>query len=149
MKIPVSVLVVLYTPALDVLLLERADHPGFWQSVTGSRDAADEPLRTACVREVAEETGLVVLPEALDDWNISHRFAIYEHWRHRYEAGVTHNTEHVFALCIQQRFEPRLDPQAHLRSRWLPWREAADVCFSWTNVEAIRRLGELETPRSA
>ena len=148
MKIPVSVLVVLYTPALDVLLVERADHPGFWQSVTGSCDAADEPLRTTCVREVAEETGLVVFPEQLDDWNLSHRFAIYEHWRHRYEPGVTHNTEHVFALCIAQRFEPRLDPQEHLRYRWLSWREAAEACFSWTNAEAIRRLGELETPRS-
>jgi len=149
MKIPVSVLVVLYTPVLDVLLLERADHPGFWQSVTGSRHAADEPLRTTCVREVGEETGLVVLPAQLDDWNLSHRFAIYEHWRHRYAPGVTHNTEHVFALCIPQRFEPRLDSREHLRYRWLSWREAADACFSWTNAEAIRRLGELETPRSA
>lgn len=148
MKIPVSVLVVLYTPALDVLLLERADHRGFWQSVTGSREAADEPLRTTCVREVAEETGLVVSPEQLDDWNLSHRFAIYEHWRHRYAPGVTHNTEHVFALRILQRFEPRLDPHEHLRYRWLSWREAADACFSWTNAEAIRRLGELEAGRS-
>lgn len=149
MKIPESVLVVVYTPALDVLILERADHPGFWQSVTGSRDAADEPLRTTCVREVAEETGLAVLAEQLDDWNLSHRFAIYEHWRHRYAPGVTHNTEHVFALRIPQRFESRLDPREHLRSRWLPWREAADACFSWTNAEAIRRLGGLETTRGA
>lgn len=149
MKIPESVLVVVYTPALDVLILERADHPGFWQSVTGSRDAADEPLRTTCLREVAEETGLAVLAEQFDDWKISHRFAIYEHWRHRYAPDVTHNTEHVFALGIPQRFEPRLDPQEHLQYRWLPWRGAADACFSWTNAEAIRRLGGLETGRGA
>ncbi len=140
MKVPESVLVVIYTPALDVLLLERADHPGFWQCVTGSLDAADEPLRTTCVREVAEETGLVVLPEQFDDWNLIHRFAIYEHWRHRYAAGVTDNTEHVFGLRWPQRFEPRLDPREHVHFRWLSCREAADACFSWTNAEAVRRL---------
>ena len=144
MKIPESVLVVIYTRALDVLVLERADHPGFWQSVTGSRNAADEPLRTTCVREVAEETGLDVLPGQLDDWNLKHSFAIYEDWRHRYAPGVTHNTEHVFGLCLSHRFEPRLDPKEHVNYQWLPWRVAADVCFSWTNAEAIRRLGRLE-----
>ena len=35
-KIPESVLVVIHTPALEVLLIERADKPGYWQSVTGS-----------------------------------------------------------------------------------------------------------------
>ena len=58
-KIPESVLVVIYTPALDVLLIERADAPGFWQSVTGSKDAVDEPLASTAMREVAEETGIV------------------------------------------------------------------------------------------
>ena len=46
-KIPQSVLVVIHTPALEVLLLERADHPGFWQSVTGSLDAPHEALQRA------------------------------------------------------------------------------------------------------
>lgn len=144
LKLPESVLVVIFTPALDVLIMERADHHGFWQSVTGSRNAADEPLRATCVREVAEETGLVVSPEQLDDWNLSHRFAIYEHWLHRYAAGVTHNTEHVFGLRWPHPFEPRLDPREHVRYRWVDWRDAADACFSWTNAEAIRRLGQLE-----
>ena len=138
-KIPESVLVVIYTPALDVLLLERADHPGFWQSVTGSRASLDEPLRATCAREVAEETGLVTLDGAFDDWNISHRYAIYAHWRARYEPGVTHNTEHVFGLCVP-RFEPVLAPSEHIRHRWLPWRVAADACFSWTNAAAIREV---------
>ena len=142
-KLPESVLVVIYTPALDVLLLERADHPGFWQSVTGSRHAIDEPLRATCLREVAEETGFMPPAEQLDDWNVSHRFEIYEQWRHRYAAGVTHNTEHVFGLCLPDRFEPRLNPLEHVAHRWLAWRNAADACFSWTNAEAIRRLGAL------
>lgn len=149
MKIPESVLVVIYTPALDVLIIERADHPGFWQSVTGSKAVLDEPLRTVCVRELAEETGLNVSADQLDDWNVSHSFAIYEQWRHRYATGVTHNTEHVFGLCWPHRFEPQLNSLEHLRYQWLPWRAAADACFSWTNAESIRRLGRLEANRSA
>ena len=139
-KIPESVLVVIYTPALDVLLLERADHPGFWQSVTGSRALPDEPLRATCAREVAEETGLVPPPDAIDDWNLSHRYAIYAHWRKRYAPGVTHNTEHVFGLCVPRRFDPVLAPAEHTGFRWLAWRDAADACFSWTNAAAIREL---------
>lgn len=142
-KVPESVLVVVHTAALDVLLLERADHPGFWQSVTGSRATAGEPLRATCAREVAEETGLAAPPDAFDDWKLSHRYAIYLHWRHRYAPGVTHNTEHVFGLRVPTRFEPVLAPDEHTRHRWLAWRDAADACFSWTNAEAIRRLGSL------
>jgi len=140
MKIPESVLVVIYTAGLDVLLLERADHPGFWQSVTGSLDAPGEDLRRACSREVAEETGLAVAVENLDNWALQHRYEIYPEWRHRYAPAVTHNTEHVFGLCVDERFAPRLEPREHRASRWLPWRDAADACFSWTNASAIREL---------
>ena len=146
-KIPESVLVVIYTGAFEVLLLERADHAGFWQSVTGSRAAVDEPLRATCAREVAEETGLVSPSDAFDDWNLTHRYEIYPHWRKRYAPGVTHNTEHVFGLCVPQRFEPVLAPAEHTRFRWLPWRDAADACFSWTNAGAIRRLESLGAAR--
>jgi len=57
-KVPESVLVVIYTPELQTLLLERTDHPGFWQSVTGSLAESGEPLPVTCAREVEEETGL-------------------------------------------------------------------------------------------
>lgn len=140
-KVPESVLVVVFTPARDVLLLERADHAGFWQSVTGSLATEDEALRTTCVRELAEETGVVADPDALEDWQLVHRYEIYPHWRHRYAPGVTHNVEHVFGICVPQRFEPALHPAEHTHFLWLPWREAADACFSWTNAEAIRLLG--------
>jgi dihydroneopterin triphosphate diphosphatase len=146
-KIPESVLVVIFTRALEVLLLERADHAGFWQSVTGSRATLDEPLRATCAREVAEETGLSAPAESFDDWNLAHRYEIYAHWRSRYAPGVTHNTEHVFGLCVPQRFTPFLAPAEHTRYRWLPWRDAADACFSWTNAGAIRRLESLGTAR--
>ncbi len=144
MKIPESILVVIHSADGDVLLLERADHPGFWQSVTGSRASLDEPLRATCAREVAEETGRVASEHAFDDWQLTHRYAIYPHWRQRYAPGVTHNTEHVFGLRVDAPFAPRLSPREHVAHRWLPWRDAADACFSWTNAQAIRRLHLLQ-----
>jgi dATP pyrophosphohydrolase len=141
-KIPESVLVVIYTAARDVLLLERSDSPGYWQSVTGSRATPDEPLACTCAREVAEETGLVRTPMAFDDWRIVNRYPIYQHWRRRYAPGVTHNTEYVFGLRVDACFEAKLALEEHTRSLWLPWRDAAERCFSWTNAQAIRQLGE-------
>ena len=139
-KIPESVLVVIHTAALDVLLLERADHPGFWQSVTGSKDHLDERLSETCRREVLEETGFDCGRFVLSDWQLSQRYEIYPHWRHRYPDGVTHNTEHVFGLLLPERLQARLAPREHLDQIWLPWDQAADRCFSWSNVEAIRQL---------
>lgn len=142
-KIPESVLVVIHTPALDVLMLERADRPGFWQCVTGSKDRLDEPLDRTAAREVAEETGidLATLPAgALADWGLVNVYEIYPVWRHRYAPGVTRNTEHVFGLTVPERLPVRLAPREHLQHRWLPWREAADLCFSPSNAEAILQL---------
>jgi dATP pyrophosphohydrolase len=138
-KIPVSTLVVVYTPALDVLLIERADHPGFWQSVTGSQDPGESLAQTAA-REVAEETGIDAGLYPLLDWKVSNVYEIYAVWRHRYAPGVTHNTEHVFGLRVPERLEVTLAPKEHLRFRWLPWREAAQEVFSWSNRQAILML---------
>jgi dATP pyrophosphohydrolase len=139
-KIPESVLVVIYTPELQTLLLERADHAGFWQSVTGSLADPQEPLAATCAREVEEETGWRAAMSDFDDWGIEHEYAIYPQWRHRYASGVTHNREHVFGLRVAQPFAARLAPREHTGSRWVNWREAADTCFSWTNAQAIRML---------
>jgi dihydroneopterin triphosphate diphosphatase len=141
-KIPESVLVVIHTPALQVLVLERADHPGFWQSVTGSKDVADEPLEETCRREVLEETGIDATRYRLCDWKLTNRYEIYQHWRHRYPEGVTHNTEYVFGLLVPEALDVALAPREHLRYAWLDWREAAERCFSWSNVEAIRQVPE-------
>jgi dihydroneopterin triphosphate diphosphatase len=141
-KLPVSVLVVLYTADLDVLLLERAARPGFWQSVTGSIDRADEPLHAAAAREVEEETGIAAAEGRLSRWPLANTFEIYALWRHRFAPGVTHNTEHVFGLALPARRPVRLAAAEHVDSCWLPWREAADRCFSWSNRDAIRILGE-------
>ena len=137
-KIPSSVLVVIHTPALDVLLIERADHPGYWQSVTGSMDSPDEPLALTARREVLEETG--IHGGTLRDWGLSNRYEIYPEWRHRYAPGVMHNTEHVFGLMVSPGTPVVLAPREHLRHRWLPWREASDLCFSPSNAEAILQL---------
>ncbi len=140
-KIPVSTLVVIYTPALEVLLLERADRPGFWQSVTGSQDAG-ETLRQTAIREVAEETGIDAERHALTDWNLRNVYEIYPIWRHRYAPGVTQNTEHVFGLRLRVKVPVRVAPREHLASLWLPWSEAASRVFSWSNRKAILLLPE-------
>jgi len=139
-KLPVSVLVVIHTPALEVLLLERAARPGFWQSVTGSLESLGETARAAARREVREETGIEVAAQALVDWRMAHAFEIYAHWRARFPPGTTHNTEHVFSLELPAREEVQLAPDEHCAQRWLPWREAAQACFSWSNRDVIRML---------
>ncbi|MGB9130018.1 MAG: dihydroneopterin triphosphate diphosphatase [Thiobacillus sp.] len=138
-KIPVSVLVVIYTADGQVLLMERADAPGYWQSVTGSQDAG-ETLEQTAIREVREETGLDAGEFELTPWDRSTRYEIYERWRHRYAPGVTHNTEHVFGLKLPAPLPVMLAPREHLRYLWLPWAEAAERCFSPSNAEAIRLL---------
>ncbi len=138
-KRPVSVLVVVHTPDLQVLLLERADRPGFWQSVTGSQNEG-EPLTETAARELREETGLDAARFVFTDWQETNRYEIYAHWRHRYAPGVTHNTEHVFGLQVPQAMPVTLAPGEHVRYEWLPWRAAADRVFSWSNAEAIRQL---------
>jgi dATP pyrophosphohydrolase len=141
-KIPVSVLVVIHTADLQVLLIERADRPGFWQSVTGSLDAEDEPLEATAVREVSEETGLDARLYPLRNWNKQNQFEIFSLWSGRYAHGTTHNKEHVFSLELPSPLPVTLAPLEHTQYVWLPWQEAADKCFSWSNVAAIRELPE-------
>lgn len=159
-KIPESVLVVIHTADLDVLLIERADKPGYWQSVTGSKDAEDEPLMQTAIREVFEETGIVVTAETpgvpresnsvstrnLSDWKLSNIYEIYPVWRHRYAPGVTKNTEHVFGLRVPRDIPVILAPREHVDYLWLPYREAADKCFSPSNAEAILQLPKYVQP---
>jgi len=140
-KQPVSVLVVIYTVAGDVLLLERADHPGYWQSVTGSCDGTETLTETA-IREVREETGLDARQYALSDWQAQNVYEIYPHWRYRYAPGITHNTEHVFGLKLPHRVDIQLEPREHLNYQWLAWQDAADKVFSPSNRAAILELAQ-------
>jgi dATP pyrophosphohydrolase len=140
-KQPVSVLVVVYTAGLDVLLLERADHPGYWQSVTGSCEPG-EALRDTALREVREETGLDASQYILDDWQMQNDYEIYPHWRHRYAPGVTRNIEHVFGLRLPRAVHVELEPREHLNFQWLAWRDAAEKVFSPSNRAAIFQLPE-------
>lgn len=143
-KIPRSVLVVVHTPDLQVLLLERADHPGYWQSVTGSQDEGETLAQTAA-RELLEETGLRAADYRLRDWHQANDFEIFAEWRWRYAPGVTHNTEHVFSLAVPRPLEVRLAPREHLAFEWLPHDRAADKVFSWSNAAALRALPEHST----
>ena len=143
MKIPISVLVVIYTAGNEVLLLERADHPGYWQSVTGSLDVSSEPLIEAAARELLEETGIDVsqLPDSeLISMNHSMVYEIYPEWRHRYPPGVVENTEHWFKLELPDRVPVTLAPKEHTSFRWEPISVASSLCFSPSNKEAILRL---------
>jgi len=140
-KIPVSTLIVVYTRALDVLLIERADAPGYWQSVTGSQEAG-ETLAATATRELSEETGIdAERYGGVVDWHMTNEYEIFTRWRHRYAPGITRNTEHVFGLEVPAPVPVLLDPREHLNHAWLPWREAAAKCFSWSNRAAIERLG--------
>ena len=138
-KIPISVLVVVHTPELQVLLLERADRPGFWQSVTGSQDEGETLAQTAA-RELKEETGLDAARYALTDWRRENQYEIFHRWRGRYAPGVTHNTEHVFSLAVPGPLAIVLEPREHLAYEWLAWEKAAGKVFSWSNADAIREL---------
>lgn len=143
MKIPISVLVVIYKSTGDVLLIERADRSGFWQSVTGSLDAPDEDLATAAAREVLEETGIDIasLPEgALQNMHHQIEYEIYPQWRYRYPPGITQNTEHWFSLEVPDNTSVTLAPREHVAYQWLPFEQAAKQCFSRSNGEAILHL---------
>jgi len=140
-KTPISVLVLIHTPDLKVLLIERADKAGFWQSVTGSIETEDASLRDTAIREVMEETGLDANQFDLTDWQQSQTYEIYAHWRYRYAPEVTHNIEHLFGLELPNTADVKLAPNEHVAYEWVDWREAAKRVFSSTNVEAIRLLG--------
>jgi dATP pyrophosphohydrolase len=140
-KTPVSALVLIHTKDLQVMIMERADKAGYWQSVTGSLEQDETPIQAA-IREVQEETGLNTAQYDLQDWQVSNIYEIYPHWRHRYAPDVTHNTEHLFGLELPSPLPIKLALDEHLRYEWVDWREAAKRVFSWTNIDALSKLGE-------
>jgi len=150
-KIPQSVLVVIHTPALEVLLIRRADADEYWQSVTGAKDSLDESYAATAAREVLEETGIDARAsgQVLRDWGLENVYEIYPHWRHRYAPGVTLNTEHLFGLCVPAGTPVRLNPREHTAYQWLPWRAAAQTCFSPSNAEACLLLPRFAPGASA
>jgi dATP pyrophosphohydrolase len=150
-KVPVSALVLVYTRDLRVLLIERADAPGYWQSVTGSQEPGESLAQTA-TRELREETGIDASAHGgVIDWDVSNVYEIYPRWRDRYAPGTSHNTEHVFGLELPAPVTVQLDAREHLSHVWLPWKEAAAKCFSWSNRDAIELLARraASEPRSS
>jgi dATP pyrophosphohydrolase len=82
----------------------------------------------------------VVAADALTDWQYTIEYEIYPIWRHRYAAGVVHNREHWFGLCVPRRVDVTLAPDEHVAYAWLPYQEAAARCFSSSNRDAILQL---------
>ncbi len=136
-KRPESVLVVVHTPALECLLLERVSPPGFWQSVTGSLEWG-ESAAAAAAREVREETGLD--PAGLRDAGVRRTFPILPEWRAKFAPGVSENVEHLWYLEIPDAVEIELNVLEHRRYCWLPVAEAIERVRSWTNREGLERL---------
>jgi dATP pyrophosphohydrolase len=152
-KIPQSVLVVIYTPLLDVLLIKRADTTDFWQSVTGSKNTLAESYPETAMREVREETGIecrldAPLEQRLRDWELENVYDIYPRWQPRYAPGVTRNTEHLFGLRVPVGTPICLSPSEHTAYLWLPYRQAAELCFSPSNAEAILMLPKFAAART-
>jgi dihydroneopterin triphosphate diphosphatase len=140
-KTPISALVLIYTEQLEVLIMQRADKADFWQSVTGSLESDETPYQAA-IREVKEETGLNALDFDFQDWQASNVYDIYPHWRHRYAPEISQNTEHQFGLMLPYAMPVQLAPNEHTQYEWVDWRVAAKRVFSWTNIDALKRLGE-------
>jgi dATP pyrophosphohydrolase len=145
--LPESVLVIVHTPDLHVLLLQRVGRRGWWQSVTGAREGGDATIVETARRELHEETGIDA-GTGLRDWHWVNRYSIWPAWRHRYAPEVTHNVEHTFSFCVPTPCPVRLTFDEHERYQWMPWRDAVDRCFGPTNREALKRLPYLPGVRS-
>jgi len=142
-KIPVSILVIIYTKDMEILLLHRKDKKNFWQSVTGSIEEGESPVNAA-KRELLEETGIDHQEFLLLDWKFSQQYEIFPHWRYRYDPNVTHNIEHVFSVELPEKIIVKLEPSEHNEYKWVPLHDAIKEVFSGTNADALKKLYEIK-----
>jgi len=133
-KIPKSVLVIVYSKDKKVLLLKKKHNENMWQSVTGSLHIDENPSQAA-KRELYEETG--INSDNIIDCGKQYIFEIYDMWKHKYEDGVTHNTEHVFKLELENIIDIKIDKAEHDSYQWVSRVKAAEKVFSHTNRQAI------------
>ena len=138
-KRPVSVLVVIHHQHQQFLMLQRVDNSAFWQSVTGSLEAGEQPLDTA-VRELCEETGLCLAKEQVHDWQLHYDYDIYPEYWHRYPPGTRRNTEHVFSVDVALDSTITLAPDEHSAYRWVDADTALTLAYSPSNRNAIAQL---------
>lgn len=123
--------------ATEVLLIKRADHACFWQSVTGSLEWG-EVAYAAALRELAEETG--IHSDGLRQTGISRSYEILSQWRKRYPPNTQRNREHLFFCHVEQKPDIILDLDEHTEFVWLEFEQAEAKVFSWSNRLAISSL---------
>ena len=135
-RIPQSALTVVYNRAGQVLVMQRNDDPAFWQSVTGTLEQGEKPIKTA-LREVLEETSIDIIESAyqLIDCQKINTYEIRDRWKHRYPPGTPYNTEHVFVVEVAN--EQGIVLTEHSAYLWLDKSSAMKKVWSDTNREAI------------
>lgn len=129
-------MVVIHTDS-SVLLIKRADHECFWQSVTGSIEYGEEAEQTA-IREVFEETAIEV--PILRTTGIRRYYDILPQWRHKFPPGTTRNRESLFFCQVDTEVSVQLDEREHSDYQWLDFATGIETAWSWTNKLAIMQL---------
>jgi lipoyl(octanoyl) transferase len=123
-----------------VLLLHRRPERGnFWQPITGSIEAGEQPLETAR-REIVEETGNGSEPAEMD---LRQSFMIESHYlAARYPTPII-ASEIGFHARLSSHLPIRMDAEEHDEFGWFSFAEAYER-IKWTDDrEALEKLEDM------
>lgn len=129
----IYVLVYAVDPPRVLLLKRPPEKAAGWQSVTGRVEPEDADLPAACLREIAEETGLPP-PDALRDLGHERSFVGYD--------GTTFH-QRSFAARYARPLEVPHTPE-HEEGRWVDLATARTLVRWDTDREALAWLAATE-----